>query len=1402
MGRGNRLILCCVLVVSWAVAAGQNRLDFDVLSIDDGFSSSRANVIIQDRAGFMWVGTWNGLNRYDGYECEVYQPFVRDTNSLSSREVTSLFENKEGFIWVGTTFGLNRLNPMTNEIRVYPFNTRITSVYEDRKGSLWVGTEGDGVYKVDQLSGAKEQFLGNEMINAILEDSRNEFWLATNNGLLNFDRETHSYKRYFRREEGIDGQSADHQAVNCIVESDDGDLWAGLFSVGLVRIISNSDKDNLKFEFYSGKSNPGSNSPQRITELSFDPFGNLWIGTWGNGLYLLKKDEQAKLPDQVVFQKYVADVNDPFSIEGNNHISALFVDRKGTLWAGSSVINVANIANLGIERVNIRYIDQGQIVNHWIRSIATDPDGNVWLGSSDGLMVFNQANKEIVPASTLYEILIKMVGNPVAPPSLVGVIPSFGGLTWIASEEYGLFVWPEGKPEEISNKKIKRFYPHSDPALPPSPISVMAPSKHYPNVLWLGTNNNGIVRCDFSGNQFRFTNYPIGKQLDNLSNQNVRTIVEDHDGLVWIGTQHGLNCFDPKTEKFRQYLYSAKDANSINDNVINVIFEDSQGDLWIGSNAGLNRKKIVETPDGEKKVIFESFPDQGWIDNQIVMNILEDQHQYLWIGIYNGIIKFDKRQGKVTFEFFNKTYQRIKILNNIALKEESGHFIMGGGNGFLRFHPDSIQKKSSPPLVQITDLLLFNKSVPVAQSVGGKVLLKKSVTYTDTLTFSYKQGVITFVFSAMDFISPDKTKYAYQLDGYDKDWNYVGPRNMATYTAIPPGSYTFRVKACNSMGEWSDQSRNIFIKIRPPFWKSTFAYLVYAGVVIGLLYFFKRYSIIQIKEKGRLMLEKVQYEKEHELNELKVHFFTNITHEFRTPLTLILGPLQEMLEQKGKFGAYAHNLELIQRNANRLLRLINQLMEFRKVEKGKTELLLQEVDVVLMLVEIYDSFHSLADSKNIDFSLQYSEPSIHAWLDLDKFDKVLFNLLSNAFKFTDEGGKVSIKAGYANTSISGNSFFIEIEDSGVGIPPEKKDLVFERFYQINQKSVQSTGGIGLYLSKAFVELHNGMIELESEVGKGSSFRILMPTNLNGQVANKFLAENSLPGKNHQVVEWITSPELQEEERREKQDEELVEPGAGNQEQNRSFRPVVLLAEDDLDMNEFIMNSLSPHFKVRNTFNGKEALELARRINPDMILSDIMMPEMDGLELGRALQTDINTSHIPILYLTAKTTRENEIEGLQAGAVDYICKPFSMSALKLKITNILAQKAAQREQFHKNNILEPETIILSSLDEQFLKDAVAAVNAHLDDPVFDVEKLSNAIGLSSNQTYRKIKALTGQTAKEFIRNQRLKTAANLLIQKKRSVSEIIYMVGFSSPSYFTRCFKDYFGVTPSEYIENN
>jgi DNA-binding response OmpR family regulator/nitrogen-specific signal transduction histidine kinase len=567
--------------------------------------------------------------------------------------------------------------------------------------------------------------------------------------------------------------------------------------------------------------------------------------------------------------------------------------------------------------------------------------------------------------------------------------------------------------------------------------------------------------------------------------------------------------------------------------------------------------------------------------------------------------------------------------------------------------------------------------------------------------------------------------------------------------------------------------------------------VIYVLILIALLYFFNQYSLIEVREKGRIMIEHVQYEKEHELNELKALFFTNITHEFRTPLTLIQGPAEELLRMKELPQNATRQAELIQRNSQRLLRLVNQLMEFRKVEKGKMELYPQKCDILALLNDLYDSFKSMADSKSIDFILTFKTPEIFAIVDIEKFEKVMFNLVSNAFKYCEDGGKISIWVGIESVNTADDTLIIEVEDTGIGIAHEHKEKVFERFFQVHRKHTQSTGGIGLYLSRAFIELHSGRIELESELGKGSCFKVLLPVN---RVA--VTQEDAKPSFSGEIFEDRIAD-----------DSHLQIPLSkesinkfNNSGDNKS--PKVIIVEDDSELNEFLISGLSPDFNVVGTFNGREALEMARKLNPDIILTDIMMPEMDGIELCKLLRKDLATSHIPVVFLTAKTMREDEIEGLKIGAVDYIYKPFNLISLKLKIQNILDNRKSLHERIRADQLMEPELIELSSLDEKFLKDAVDAVNKYLDDPSFDVEKFSHVIGISTNQAYRKIKALTGQTAKEFIRNQRLKTAATLFLQKKRSISEIIYMVGFSSPSYFTRCFREYYDCTPKEYIEKD
>ncbi|MFT3740725.1 MAG: ATP-binding protein [Breznakibacter sp.] len=892
---------------------------------------------------------------------------------------------------------------------------------------------------------------------------------------------------------------------------------------------------------------------------------------------------------------------------------------------------------------------------------------------------------------------------------------------------------------------------------------------------------SGIAKCVYNNGKLNINSIQAGNSETNLSDNSIRALVEDNQGIVWIATSRGLNRLDPATGHILKFRYDQNDTTSINDNIINVLFTDQLGNLWIGTSSGLNKKIETTNKDGQVVISFKNYPNQKYINNDLITNLIQDKNDKIWVGLYSGMLRFDPKTETIEQEYFVKDYQRLGYERNTSYADLDGNLFLGGQNGFLSFHPDKLVSLSQSPKVVLTDLLIYNEKATSQTYSANEPVLAKPMPFTKSITLAYSDNVFTLAFSAMDFKDSKKNEYAYFLDGFDRQWNEVGTRNTATYTGIPPGEYVFKVKACNSDKVWSQETTELKITILPPWWKTWYAYLLYAFIMLALLYVFKQYSVQQLKQRNALTVEKLNFEKEHELNEMKSQFFTNITHEFRTPLSLILGPTNELLVRKDMPPVVTKQALLIQKSAQRLLRLVNQLIEFRRVEKENLQLYIQQADVVPLVEDAYESFLPMAETRHIRLELQKKQPNIVAQIDVDKFDKIMFNLLSNAFKFTEDGGTIQIRVDLADNVPS--MFYVEIEDTGIGIPADKKELIFNRFYQINQAKSQSTGGIGLYLSKAFVQQHSGTIDVESEPGKGSIFKVVLPLN-NGQSA---------------IYQHITDKD------KETVTAQRTITQAENEDPEESLQnnlPLLLVVEDDHDMNDFIATGLENEFTVVSCFNGKEGIEQAKKLLPDLILSDVMMPELNGFEFCKQLRKDINTSHIPLMFLTAKTMKDDEIKGLRLGAVDYITKPFDLTTLRLKLTNVLQTKKSLQEKLRTNMILEPEEIELTSLDEEFLKDVVDAVNKNLDNPEFDVELLSKEVALSPNQVYRKIKSLTGQTAKEFIRSQRLKTAASMLLQKKRSISEIIYMVGFSSPSYFARCFKEHFGCTPSEYMERN
>lgn len=789
-----------LLVIQGALS--QKILDFDSYTIEDGFSSSKANVIIQDRKGFIWVGTWNGLTRFDGYECVVYKSGIGDTeNTISNREVTSLLEDHQGNIWIGTSYGLNKLNPATGEIIEFPFESRILSLYEDSRKKIWVGTWSDGLFKLDPETGETESFLGNDVISDLIEDDNKEFWVATYQGLVNLNRDSRTFVRY--QTNGENPQlGVSNNTVTQLVKADNGVLWIGTWGGGISRMETHLDKDRLRFTHYSMHDGPNSMASDVAYRLHYDQFDNLWIGTWNDGVSLLEASEQNKDPLEAQFFSFKSDISDPYSISGNN-ITALYVDQTGVLWVGSSQIDRSAIVKTGIKRYSTSSYSNGLAMQSSVRSFGGDADRNLWVGTVSEMLHYRKSETggynlvgEIPNAGYNYR------GVTFQSNSVLSVLNTPKGLL-VGTDDAGLLFYRQSDLDRNITNRYEFYNSLTPQALPGNKVNALIPSKKYPQTVWLGTMQNGFSMVTIGENGLSFKSYST--YGSGLSDNNVRDIVEDENGIVWIATQRGLNRFDPVSEEFSTFLYSRVNDKTINDNIINCLHIDKTGTLWIGTNTGLNKKVESELASGEMSVSFMRYPDLAFISGELIMNILEDDSTHLFLGFYEGLVKFDYETETIVDDYMMREYQRIGMERNASFKDVDGKLFMGGTHGFISFYPEDLDIGTTPPLVTFTDLLISNTSISKLRRKNGHGEGLKTVPYSDTVTLSHKDKILTFVFSAMDFKSPERNTYSYKLEGFDTEWNHVGQRNSATYTNVPHGDYVLKVKATNSDGIESAQ---------------------------------------------------------------------------------------------------------------------------------------------------------------------------------------------------------------------------------------------------------------------------------------------------------------------------------------------------------------------------------------------------------------------------------------------------------------------------------------------------------------------------------------------------------------------------------------------------------------------
>lgn len=1367
--------------------AQASQIRFEHITSEHGLSENVVNCIFQDSKGFIWVGTNDGLNRYDGYRFTVFNPIPDDENAINSNLIFAVNEDQQGNIWIGTTgSGLNRFDPRTETFMHFQHdpnsstslsNDQIVSLYTDRQGRIWIGTlDGLNVILPGSQIGDSSYIqpisipIANPLpVNDIIEDKAGNIWLATRLGLFKCDAKDLNGNFDFRL---IDVAGL----ANRNLKSVEIDLHGRLIVGGPPGVYYQTGSGAYpEFQQLGNIAN--------VQAILSEGEDQVWVGTY-KGLIEYRLGPRGQSPELIETFNPVPE--NPFSLN-KNVIRALQKDHSGIIWVGTSGGGLNKFDprrkpffhfGQNLRRAGNRYTE--------IRSMLEDSFGNLWLGTEGGGLFWHPNT-----------------GSDPTYHEFTSVSSSASVFALEEIEENGQKYLLVGSEDNPTLHKV----PISAAGAAPSEVvtemngSVFSILQDKQGIVWVGTYNKGLQRwLPKPGGGYDKEWFTRANSA--LANDIVRKVFEDSNGNIWIGTAKGLHKIDaaetlqeqPEITLFKNL---SNDPRSISHNYILDIFESSSGYLWIGTfGGGLNQLFYEEGGEG---AYFKRYWEKDGLPSNTIKGILEDEMGHLWLSGNGGLSKFDPENGQFQNYSITDGLQSAEFFEGVKVKRMNGSLLFGGVNGFNAFLPGNIQENNSQPNVVFTNLLVHNQKVAPNEPVNGRVILTESITESESIKLAYSQNDFSVEFAALHFADPQKNRYTYKLDGYHEDWIEVGAeKRYATFTNLPHGNYTLLVKASNADGVWDLEPTELQIKIKPPLWLTWPAYLVYALLIVGAMWLFRRYTIIDVQEKHRLTLEHMEREKLEELNQMKLRFFTNISHELRTPLTLIISPLEFILE-KGKT-LTSENLQqqyhYMYKNAKYLLRLVNQLLDFRKLDQGSLNLRVSRGDIKAFIEDVTQPFQFLANKKSIDFDLVYSENDIYTFFDPDLMEKIMYNLLSNAFKFTPSGGKVrvEVKERYLQ-SRSGSDPFVEIQvkDDGIGISRSQLKRIFERFHKGESKKMNKDGaGIGLSYTKSLVELHHGAISAESSKGKGSCFSVRLP-----MAKGAYLKSEIEQGKIEQFqadsdpLEYLVAEPVIE--------IENTALGIKTIDQEKEL-PLLLFVDDNADIRNFIKEGFQNDFRIIEAEDGQIAHEVALSSLPDIIVSDVMMPNMDGIELCEHLKTNPLTSHIPIVLLTAKSTDEDELQGLRTGADAYVVKPFKLDILRAQLMNIYLQRERLKQRFRQEVLLQPEDITVTTADEEFLKRAVSIIEDHMSDSDFNVEALVKEMYLSRSKLYLKLKALTGQSSSEFIRTIRLKRAIQLLEKSDYTIKEIMFMTGFNTASYFSKCFKNQFGVVPSEYLK--
>ncbi|MCP4601154.1 MAG: response regulator [Proteobacteria bacterium] len=1322
---------------------GRN-IHFEQISLEQGLTQNTVNSILQDNQGFMWFATQDGLNKYDGYKFTIYRHDPNDSTSLSNNYIWSILEDEEDNLWIGTRGGgLDKFDKKTGVFTRHIHqadnpkslsNNSVRSIYQDSGGNLWIGTTGGGLNKFDKNSGEFTRYssetnnpktLSHNSVNSISEDSGGNLWIGTDNGLNKLDPKAGTFTRYFNQIENP--RSLSNNIIKAVFEDSKGNLW-----IGTIGGLNKFEKKTEDFTLYLNQTdNPKSLSNNYVWSIFEDSGGDLWIGTVGGGLNKLDRKKET-------FTRYVSQAGNPKAL-CDNTIYSIIEDDGGNLWIGTLSGGISKFnRKAGSFPIYLNKADNPQSFSqNSIHSILEDSKGNMWIGSyGSGLVEFDRNSGDI----SLYK---NQAENPqsLSQNYVRSILEGSDGYLWIGTfgglnrfdlreKTFTRYLNQPGNPKSLSDNHI---------------ITILEDSR---GNLWIGTYSGGLNNFDRETETFtRYLN-----QADNpksLSHNSIYSIIEDSKGDLWVGTTGGLNKFNRKEKSFTRYLHQDDNPKSLSHNCLNSVVEDSEGNLWIGTDGGLNRFD-------RKSETFIYYRVENGLPNDVIYGILEDKKGYLWLSTNKGLSKFNPKTETFTNYDKNDGLQSDEFNAGAYYKDRSGKMYFGGIDGFNAFYPDGIQDNKYIPPVVITDFLLFNKSVNLAKTAtkSDSFQLEKHINLTKEIILNYTDYIFAFEFSVLNYRQSEKNQFAYKLEGFDEDWvetDYALRR--ATYTDLPHGEYIFRVKGSNDDGYWNEKGTNIRITILPPPWRTWWAYSLYALLALSIVSWFVRAMLLRAR---RLVADRVQQFKEkqkkaeefakileikvedrtrelkdvneelkdvnkelkdvneefkevntqlvsanerlRDLDKMKSRFFANISHELRTPLTLILAPVESMLS--GDLGEIAEeHLEQItgvKRSALELLKHIDDLLDLSRLEEARLRLRLEPFDLSSLLVRILDFARPLAERKKIEFDLSCEENlTINA--DEAKLERVFVNLLSNALKFTDPNGKISARVLEDDDSIN-----VAVEDTGIGIPKEDLERIFDRFGQVDPSMTRRSGGsgIGLSLAKELVELHRGRLLVTSKLDQGSTFTVEIPKRLDEIIPPSLIERRVNPldvthkrrEQDQNLTEWtnelLSSPEYRF-------------MGIGKVPKSRitaipqspelkSAR--LLVADDNPEVLSYLQQSLKDRYDIWTAQDGKEAWELLVNHRHDLVIADVMMPEMSGLELTHRIKKDPRTQDTPVILLTARSGAEHRMEGHAVGADQYVTKPFNPSELRAAIKSLLSGRKRSIEVGARRRSASMETLL--------------------------------------------------------------------------------------------------------------